>query len=272
MGRIWVSDSLDDLNIAHVRLLECAAEQGPVHLVLWSDEAIVSVTGCQPKFPLPERRYAAQAIRYIEEVHIIEGPLDPQALIAGMAPGDIWLTADSEHADAGRDACANAGISCVVLDAEQIASLPPVTTPIHRPHADCKTVVVTGCFDWFHSGHIRFFEEVCEYGDLYVIVGHDRNVRKLKGAGHPMFNEHQRWYMVQAIRYVTAAMISSGHGWMDAEPEIEKIQPDLYIVNEDGDRPEKRHFCAERGIEYIVLKRLPKQGLPRRESRRLRGF
>ncbi len=59
---------------------------------------------------------------------------------------------------------------------------------------------------------------------------------------------------------------------MDAEPEIERIQPDCYVVNEDGDKPEKRAFCRERGIEYVVLQRKPKEGLPARQSTELRGF
>ena len=53
---------------------------------------------------------------------------------------------------------------------------------------------------------------------------------------------------------------------------IEKLRPDLYVVNEDGDKPEKRAFCEKRGIEYRVLKREPKTGLPRRASTSLRGF
>jgi hypothetical protein len=59
---------------------------------------------------------------------------------------------------------------------------------------------------------------------------------------------------------------------MDAEPEIARIKPDIYAVNEDGDKPEKRAFCQQRGIDYVVLKRTPKVGLPRRESTILRGF
>jgi hypothetical protein len=43
-------------------------------------------------------------------------------------------------------------------------------------------------------------------------------------------------------------------------------------VNEDGDKPEKRAFCRERGIEYRVLRREPKQGLPARQSTILRGY
>jgi len=43
-------------------------------------------------------------------------------------------------------------------------------------------------------------------------------------------------------------------------------------VNEDGDKIEKRRFCEENGLEYIVLKRTPKSGLPRRSSTDLRGY
>ena len=135
-----------------------------------------------------------------------------------------------------------------------------------------KKVVVTGCYDWFHSGHVRFFEEVSELGDLYVVAGSDQNVRLLKGDGHPMFPQEERRYVVQSIRFVKQALISSGSGWMDAEPEIARIKPDIYAVNEDGDKPEKRSFCETRGIQYVVLKRKPKEGLPKRQSVDLRGF
>ena len=133
-------------------------------------------------------------------------------------------------------------------------------------------MVVTGCYDWFHSGHVRFFEEASGLGDPYVVVGSDENVRLLKGEGHPFFPQNERRYLVQSSRFVKQALISTGSGWMDAEPEIARIRPDYYVVNEDGDKPEKRNFCAEHGIQYEVLKRVPKTGLPRRESTLLRGY
>ena len=49
---------------------------------------------------------------------------------------------------------------------------------------------------------------------------------------------------------------------MDAAPEISRIKPTIYLVNEDGDRPEKRAFCDERNIRYVVLQRLPKKASP----------
>ena len=140
------------------------------------------------------------------------------------------------------------------------------------PPAGTRKVVVTGCYDWFHSGHVRFFEEVSQIGRLYVIVGHDANIRLLKGEGHPLFPGSERRYIAGSIKFVHQALVSSGDGWLDAEPELEQIKPDIYAVNEDGDRPEKKDYCAAHGIEYRVLKRTPKEGLPRRQSTDLRGF
>jgi cytidyltransferase-like protein len=168
-----------------------------------------------------------------------------------------------------RDYCSSRGLGYHVVTDQDLSGFPPAlaVTPAHR-----KKVVVTGCYDWFHSGHVRFFEEVSELGELYVVVGSDANLALLKGAGHPLFPQDERRYVVQSIRCVTQALISSGQGWMDAEPEIALLQPDMYVVNEDGDNLEKREFCRAHGLEYVVLKRTPKEGLPRRQSTDLRGF
>jgi cytidyltransferase-like protein len=157
-----------------------------------------------------------------------------------------------------------------VFSDEQLGGFPE--QPMALPTSGRKKVVVTGCYDWLHSGHIRFFEEVSHLGDVYVVVGHDANIRLLKGPGHPAFSQQERRYMVSSIRYVTQALVSTGEGWLDADPEIQKIRPDIYAVNEDGDRGGKRDYCIRAGIEYRVLKRIPAPGLPQRSSTDLRGF
>ena len=68
------------------------------------------------------------------------------------------------------------------------------------------------------------------------------------------------------------ALISTGVGWLDADPEIRELKPDIYAVNEDGDQGGKREYCGKQGIEYLVLKRAPAPGLPRRSSTDLRGY
>jgi hypothetical protein len=76
--------------------------------------------------------------------------------------------------------------------------------------------------------------------------------------------------MVKAVSYVKDAFISQGSGILDFEPELRKLQPDIFVVNQDGNVPAKRALCEELGIEYIVLKRKPYADLPRRSTTALR--
>jgi cytidyltransferase-like protein len=182
-----------------------------------------------------------------------------------------WIVRQDDDTKAKRTFCKSERLGYRILEEAELEGFPEISeTKLNRPSR--KKVLVTGCYDWFHSGHVRFFEEVSELGNLYVVVGHDANIRLLKGEGHPMFSQEERRYMVASIRYVTQALISTGQGWLDAEPELKRLKPDVYAVNEDGDKPEKQKYCLEHGIEYVVLKRLPKAGLPKRESTVMRGF
>lgn len=269
-----VSGPFDDMRAPDIRFLQEAARLGPLDVFLWTDKLTRSLTGTEPKFPESERLYFLQAVRFVHRVHLVDTLASTEDLptIDGVKPA-VWIVRQGE-AGPGREAfCAERGIKCHAIADNPLYDYPEFPSEAHAKHnSRRKKVLVTGCYDWFHTGHIRFFEECAELGDLTVVVGHDANIRLLKGQGHPMFDEQQRRYVVGSIRYVAQALISTGQGWMDAEPEIEKVKPDLYVVNEDGDRPEKREFCAKHNLEYRVLKRLPKPGLPRRESTHLRGF
>jgi cytidyltransferase-like protein len=273
MKKLVVTGSFDNLRSSDVRFLEEASEAGDVHVLLWSDETARCLDGKAPKFTAAERLYLLQAIRYVGEVTLVTGRVEPDAIPQmGEVRPEIWAVDEASDSPQKRAYCQSHGLEYRVVKKEELEGFPVAQVDIPRDQSSRKKVIVTGCFDWFHSGHVRFFEEVSELGDLYVVVGHDENLRLLKGEGHPMFPQDERRYMVQSVRYVKQALISTGHGWLDAEPEIAALKPDIYAVNEDGDKPEKRAFCNAHGIEYVVLKRIPKKGLPRRESTDFRGF
>ncbi|MEA2710603.1 MAG: hypothetical protein QOF78_3204 [Phycisphaerales bacterium] len=232
---IEIGGPFDNLRLRDFRVLHEASKRGRVRVNLWSDEAIVAA-GEDVKFPLAERKYLLEAIRFIDTVRVIGVPTvgDRRDLPSDFGP------------------------------------LPPAEPlPVDPPG---KKVLVTGCYDWFHSGHVAFFEECAAMGDLYVGVGSDATIGQLKGKGHPLFPQDERRYIVAACRHVKHAFVSTGTGWLDAEPELMRIRPHIYAVNEDGDKPAKREYCEKHGIEYRVLKRVPKPGLPARQSTRLRGF
>jgi cytidyltransferase-like protein len=128
-----------------------------------------------------------------------------------------------------------------------------------------KKVLVSGCFDLLHSGHVAFFKTAAQYGNLYVAVGSDSNVLLLKGK-KPYFSQEERVFMVHSIRFVEEAFVASGSGILDFEPDMERIHPDIFIVNSDGHTAEKEAVCRKFGVKYKVLKRIPEKGLPSRYS------
>ncbi len=133
-----------------------------------------------------------------------------------------------------------------------------------------KRVFVSGCFDLLHSGHIEFFQRAAEHGELHVAVGSDKTVFELKGRP-PVNNETERQFMIGSVACVHRAFISRGSGLMDFEQELREMKPDIFIVNEDGNTPAKRKLCEELGIDYVVLKRLPHEGLGARSTTALRA-
>lgn len=128
-----------------------------------------------------------------------------------------------------------------------------------------KTVMVSGCYDLMHAGHITFFKSAAQYGKLHVIVGQDQNIELLKGKA-PWFSQEERKYMVGAVRYVEEAHIASGSGMLDFEPDMKTLKPDIFVVNSDGYTPEKKQVCDENGVKLVVLERIPENGLPQRSS------
>lgn len=128
-----------------------------------------------------------------------------------------------------------------------------------------KKVLVSGCYDLLHGGHIAFFKTAASYGKLYVSVGRDDNLLKLKGK-RPFFSQEERLFIIKSIKYVGDAFLATGSGMLDFEPDIARIKPDIFVVNKDGHTPDKEKLCKNAGVEYVVLERIPEEGLPVRSS------
>lgn len=134
-----------------------------------------------------------------------------------------------------------------------------------------KKVMVSGCFDLLHSGHIAFFQEAAAFGELYVALGSDRTVFELKGR-LPVNSEAERLFMVRSVKCVKDAVISRGSGLLDFVDELDTLKPDIFVVNGDGHTPDKQRLCESRGVEYVVLTREPHEGLERRSTTDLRSL
>ena len=128
-----------------------------------------------------------------------------------------------------------------------------------------KKVFVSGCYDLLHSGHVEFFRQAAQYGELYVGIGSDQTIQGYKHH-KPVYSEQERLFMVRAIRYVKEAYINAGSGILDFLPTLDIVKPDVLVVNSDGASPLKEALCRERGMAYVVLSRDPHEGLAARSS------
>jgi len=119
------------------------------------------------------------------------------------------------------------------------------------------TVLASGVFDLLHYGHIRFLEEAKRQAGpdsrLVVIIARDRTVRRLKGRG-PVIPEDHRRALVEALEVVDEALL--GYEDVDLEAVIERIRPDVIAVGYDQDEIERRtrRIVEERGLKLRVVR------------------
>jgi cytidyltransferase-like protein len=272
-ARVLVTGTFDDLRVRTFRFLEEAAKDGELVVGLRTDGAVREIEGREPKLPFEERAYVLESLRPVSRVVPLEGPTAGVVRrVCASERTSVWAVTEVLDTPETRALAAACGLELRPVAAAAVSTV-PVPGPLAVDAASPRDrVVVTGSFDGFHSGHVRFFEQAAAYGDLYAGVGSDANIRRLKGPRHPLFPEAERLYLVGSVRHVVHGFLPSGEGWLDAGPQLPLIRPRFYVVNEDGDRPEKRDYCERAGIEYVILSRTPRPGLPRRDSTALRGF
>ncbi|MFT4072296.1 MAG: adenylyltransferase/cytidyltransferase family protein [Dysgonamonadaceae bacterium] len=132
-----------------------------------------------------------------------------------------------------------------------------------------KKVFVSGCYDMLHSGHVAFFEEAAQLGDLYVGIGSDKTINELK-ARKTFNNEQERLYMVKSLKAVKDAWVNTGSGLLDFEEDVRRLKPDIFFVNSEGHSQLKEDLCNKLGIQYVVSQRIPHANLPVRSTTALR--
>ena len=95
-----------------------------------------------------------------------------------------------------------------------------------------KIVLVGGCFDILHFGHISFLKKAKALGGkLVVALESDENVRKLKGQGRPIHNQAQRRQMLQTIKYVDKVIsLPPMHSDTDYARLVKRVKPDIIAI------------------------------------------
>ena len=94
-----------------------------------------------------------------------------------------------------------------------------------------KTVFTNGCFDILHRGHVELLK-YCRSIGAKVIVGlnSDASVGRLKGKERPFFNENDRKFILESLKYVDQVVIFDE----DTPHEtIKRLSPDVVVKGGD---------------------------------------
>lgn len=99
-----------------------------------------------------------------------------------------------------------------------------------------KIVLVGGCFDILHPGHISFLEKSKKIGDiLIVLLESDEKIKKVKGANRPINTQAQRSLALKAFKFVDEVMLLP---FIETEKDyneiVKKIKPHI-IATTYGD-------------------------------------
>lgn len=113
---------------------------------------------------------------------------------------------------------------------------------------DFETVLVNGCFDLFHYGHLLHLEAARKYGHrLVVSVTRDQHVNK--GPRRPVFKEEQRARLLRALRCVDEVVLVSSS--LEA---LKLIRPNYFAKGAEyvgNIQPDDIEFCKRHDIKIV---------------------
>ena len=128
-------------------------------------------------------------------------------------------------------------------------------------------VLVGGCFDILHIGHVKFLESAKHLGDtLFVLLESDRNVRKLKGKNRPINPQAERALVLKALRFVDYVILLQS---MKTDKEYDKLigqlKPDIIATTKDDPmiKHKKRQAKIVGGKVIQVISRLKNKSTTR---------
>jgi rfaE bifunctional protein nucleotidyltransferase chain/domain len=128
---------------------------------------------------------------------------------------------------------------------------------------NCEEIVlVGGCFDILHLGHVTFLEEAKKLGkNLVVLLESDETIKRLKGENRPINRQIDRAEMLTKLKTVDyVVMLPELKNNQDYIDLIKKISPKIIAVSEQDEKINNKKQQAKLvGARLIeVTKRLRK--------------
>ncbi len=114
-------------------------------------------------------------------------------------------------------------------------------------NAGKKTVLVGGCFDLLHYGHLTFLKKAKEQGDYLVVAVESDEFIKKKKKKEPIHNQNQRAEILASIIFVDL-VVKLPYFPSDKEyyQLVEKINPSVIAVTKGDPQLQNKKKQAEK--------------------------
>lgn len=118
-----------------------------------------------------------------------------------------------------------------------------------------KKVLVGGCFDLIHYGHVEFLTHAGKLGDYLIIaLESDENVRHMKGESRPIHTQAQRKAMLESLRVVSEVIeLPPLKTDQDYASLVKSVRPAIIAITEGDPIEEKKRQHAELVAAEIVI-------------------
>jgi len=125
-----------------------------------------------------------------------------------------------------------------------------------------KKVLVGGCFDLVHYGHVEFLTNAKNLGDyLVVALESDENVRRMKGESRPIHTQQQRKAMLESLRVVDEVIALPSLKTDDEYASLVKtVHPSVIAITEGDPIEDKKRKHAELVSATVIV--VPKVHTP----------
>ena len=128
------------------------------------------------------------------------------------------------------------------------------SNPPQRNHKT-KVVLVGGCFDILHYGHIYFLKKAKKLGDfLIVALESDENTRKLKGPKRPIHTQKQRAEVLRSLTFIDKVISLSS--LPDYKLLTERTKPDIIACDPEDNLLKNKKVYESLGAKIVVIPKI----------------
>lgn len=114
----------------------------------------------------------------------------------------------------------------IIKDNENLVNL---ISKLNR--SNIKIVMVNGCFDLFHVGHLNLLKFAKNKGHILItVINSDYSINRIKGLSRPIVGQNDRIQIVASLIYVDYAILFNEENPSEL---INIIKPDVIVKEEE---------------------------------------